>query len=213
MEADFWHQRWQGNQIAFHEKRGNRMLVEHFAALGLAQGSRIFLPLCGKTLDITWLVSKGCQVAGAELSELAITQLFDELAIAPEINQIGSLKHFHAPGIDMYVGDIFDLSRDMLGPVDAIYDRAALVALPESMRERYVDHLTDLTGNAPQLLVCFEYDQSLMDGPPFSIDASKVADQYKDRYHIELAGRAEVPGKLKGRVPALESAWRLTTPS
>lgn len=212
MQADFWHQRWQDNQIAFHEKHGNRMLVEHFNALALMPDSRIFLPLCGKTLDIGWLLSQGYRVAGAELSELAIQQLFEELGISPAVSNVsdaGSLKHYRAPNIDMFVGDIFELSSDVLGPVDAIYDRAALVALPDAMRARYVSHLTEITATAPQLLVCFEYDQSLMEGPPFSIDASKVAAGYKDRYDITLAGRAEVPGKLKGRVPAMESAWHL----
>jgi len=213
MQADFWHQRWQDNQIAFHEKRGNRMLVEHFGALGLAPNSRVFLPLCGKTLDIVWFLSPGYRVAGAELSELAIQQLFEELAISPIIRNAGPLKHYHAPNIDMYVGDIFELSDDVLGAVDATYDRAALVALPDSMRAHYVSHLTALTGNASQLLICFEYDQNLMDGPPFSIEASNVADCYKDRYDISLASRAEVPGKLKGIVPALESAWHLTKPA
>lgn len=210
MQADFWHQRWEDNQIAFHEKRGNRMLAEHFGSLGLAPGSRVFLPLCGKTLDISWLLSKGYRVAGAELSELAIEQLFDELSISPVVSSAGPLKHYQAPDIDMFVGDIFSLSGDVLGPVDAVYDRAALVALPDSTREHYVDHLSEITATAPQLLICFEYDQSLMDGPPFSIEASQVASCYKDRYIIKLTGRAEVPGKLKGKVPAMEAAWHLT---
>ena len=217
MEASFWHQRWQDDQIAFHEKRGNHLLTQYFNRLNSptlvrheqATPSRVFLPLCGKTLDIGWLLAQGCQVAGAELSELAIRQLFDELGVTPQVSNAGHLIHYRAPNIDMFVGDIFDLSRETLGPVDAIYDRAALVALPDEMRLRYTDHLTRITDHAPQLLICFEYDQNQMDGPPFSIDAAHVAVQYQDRYTIEHLGRHEVSGGLKGRVAATESAWLL----
>ncbi|MFK7964243.1 MAG: thiopurine S-methyltransferase [Burkholderiaceae bacterium] len=217
MEASFWHQRWEDEQIAFHEKRGNHLLTQYFKRLSSsgvatrasATPTRVFLPLCGKTLDIGWLLAQGCQVAGAELSELAIRQLFDELGVTPQVSKAGQLMHFQAPDIDMFVGDIFDLSREALRPVDAIYDRAALVALPDEMRLRYARHLTHITANAPQLLICFEYEQSQMEGPPFSIDAAQVALQYKDQYAIEFLGAREVPGGLKGRVAANESAWLL----
>jgi thiopurine S-methyltransferase len=176
----------------------------------LPKGGRVFLPLCGKTLDIHWLLSKGHRVCGAELSPLAIEQLFVELGVTPEIVEIGPLSRYSAPGIDIFVGDIFKLARDTLGPIDAVYDRAALVALPETMRGRYAAHVVEITGRAPQLLISFDYDQSLIDGPPFSVDRTDVERLYAERYELTLLGSPDVEGGLKGKVAAREDVWLLT---
>jgi thiopurine S-methyltransferase len=210
MDADFWHRKWANNEIGFHEGAVNPLLVKHFSALGLEPGDRVFLPLCGKTLDIHWLLSNGYRVVGAELSQLAVEQLFDELRVEPVVSACGPTQRYSAPNLDVFVGDIFDVSRELLGPVDAIYDRAALVALPEAMRGRYAAHLMEITARAPQLLICFEYDQSLMAGPPFSLADEEVARHYRTTYELTLLDRADIPGGFKGKFPATESVWLLT---
>lgn len=212
MDTTFWLQRWEKNNIAFHQSAANPLLIQHFKALALAQGSRVFLPLCGKTLDMGWLLSQGYQVAGAELSELAIQQLFAELGVEPQITNMGELKHYSATNIDIFVGDIFHLSAQMLGPVDAVYDRAALVALPQDMRHQYTAHLIKITSQAPQLLISYEYDQSLMAGPPFSISHEEINQHYGDSYEVTLLISSEVSGGLKGTCAAQENVWLLQKP-
>ena len=209
MNAGFWHQRWEKNETAWHESKANTLLVTYFKELSLAKGSRVFVPLCGKTLDISWLLSHGYRVAGAELGQIAIEQLFMELGLQPEISGVGGLNQWSANNIDIFVGDIFALSRQSLGPVDAIYDRAALVAFPEEMRNRYSAHLTELTGTAPQLLICYEYDQPLLEGPPFSISKEEVKRHYQAKYDVTLLASTEVSGGLKGKCAAKESVWLL----
>lgn len=208
MDEDFWHDRWQANRIGFHEGKPNALLVEHFAALGAPARGRVFLPLCGKTRDIAWLLSRGCRVAGAELSELAIGQLFEELGMEPDISALGNPKLYSAPDIDIFVGDIFALTADQLGPVDAVYDRAALVALPPDMRSAYAAHIAALTGNAPQLLICFEYDQSKFGGPPFSIDRAEVERCYGGRYELSRLAQVDAAGGIRGTA-ATETVWLL----
>ena len=210
MDANFWHRKWETNDIAFHERDANPLLVKFFPQLSLAAGRRIFLPLCGKTRDIAWLLSAGYRVAGAELSELAVRQLFTELGITPTLTVLGSLIHFKAPSIDMYVGDIFQLSAATLGPVDAVYDRAALVALPEAMRRDYTSHLQAMTCQAPQLLICFEYDQALLSGPPFSVNAAEVGRHYAASFTLKPLASLTVQGGLKGKCEAKEQVWLLT---
>ena len=168
------------------------------------------MPLCGKSLDLGWLLSRGYAVAGAELSELAITQLFAELGMEPSISDIGKLRRFRGEKIDLFVGDIFDLSREILGPVDAVYDRAALVALPETIRPRYTTHLKAITRMAPQLVIGYEYDQTVVAGPPFSVTSDELRRHYSGDYTLKLLARLEVPGGLKGKCPATEHIWRLT---
>ena len=209
MDASFWLRKWKKNDIGFHKSEANPILVKYFKELSLVKGSRVFLPLCGKTLDIPWLLSNGYRIAGAELIEIAIEQLFIELGVEPKISGAGELKHYSAINIDIFVGDIFDLSSKMLGPIDAIYDRAALVALPEEMRNRYTAHLTEITDKAPQLLVSYEYNQNLMEGPPFSISSEEVNQHYEGSYNLTLIASENVPGGLKGKCAAQENIWLL----
>jgi len=209
MDAGFWHERWDTNQIAFHEGAGNALLVKHFGSQFLTKDTRVFLPLCGKTRDFAWLLAEGYRVVGAELSATAIDQLFAELAIVPEISETDDGRWYRAPGIEVFVGDIFALTREALGSVDVVYDRAALVALPEEMRKRYTRHLMEITDTAPQFLICFEYDQDEMSGPPFSVTEAEVRAHYTGHYTVSRIEQKVVNGRLKGLVDATENAWLL----
>jgi thiopurine S-methyltransferase len=209
MDASFWHQRWERGEIAFHESEVNPFLVAHFEKLKLAKGCRVFLPLCGKTRDIAWLFGCGYRVAGAELSELAVNELFKELGLEPQISKVGKLVRYSAKDIDIFVGDIFDVSADYLGPISAIYDRAALVALPSGIRERYTSHLINITGTAPQLLITYKYDQRLMDGPPFSVNENEVMRHYGAMYQLKAVESKSVAGGLKGKIASMETVWLL----
>lgn len=209
MEPDFWRQRWTKNQIGFHKSVANPLLIEHLPALALAPGALVFVPLCGKTLDIPWLMSQGMRVVGAELSALAVEQLFDEMGVTPQISDLGPLTHYAAEGVDVFAGDIFDLTADMLGDVDAVYDRAALVALPGDMRARYASHLADITGRAQHLVICFDYDQSQMNGPPFSVSAAEVERVHGANYALSALHTGPLTGGLKGTVEAIEMVWLL----
>lgn len=209
MEANYWREKWAKGDIAFHQSEANPVLVDNMAKLELSPGSRVFVPLCGKTRDIAWLLSQGYRVCGAELVETAIEQLFDELGMVPVITTEGAGRHYRAADVEIFVGDLFALSAAALGTVDAVYDRAALVALPPDMRERYVAHLSELTHGAAQLLVTFVYDQSLMSGPPFSVSRDEVRRHYGDRHEVSLIASREVVGGLKGRCAASEDVWLL----
>jgi thiopurine S-methyltransferase len=209
MDSDFWHERWRSKEIGFHESQPNALFVQHFGRLFLDKGDRLFLPLCGKTRDIGWSLARGLRVCGVELSPDAVEQLFEELGLKPAIKDHENLQQFSAENLDIFVGDIFALTADLLGPVDASYDRAALVALPKDMRRRYAVQLRTITHSAQQLLICFEYDQRLMDGPPFSITQDEVRALYGDHYRISQLAAVDVPGGLKGQCAAKEVAWLL----
>ncbi len=86
---------------------------------------------------------------------------------------------YQAGGVTLFVGDVLATSPGLLGPIDALYDRAALVALPPELRPRYVAHLRGLVApGTPGLLVTLEYPQEVMDGPPFAVLADEVARLY-----------------------------------
>lgn len=210
MDPNFWLARWENNHLGWHQEQAHPMLVKYLPQVIASNHAHIFLPLCGKTLDIGWLRSQGYNVAGAELSEIAVQQLFENADITPEVTDLGELKRYSADQVDVFVGDIFDLTSDLLGPVEAVFDRAALVALPDDMRIRYAQHIAAITQKAPQLLISFEYDQNVMAGPPFSVPQAEITRLYEKNYDISLLTDEDVAGGLKGICPAREQAWKLT---
>ena len=215
MEHSFWHSKWQKNEIGFHEPEGNALLVKYASFLfgddsPSTSLKRIFVPLCGKTRDIGWLLAQGCEVVGAELSEVAIIQLFEELGVDPTVTTTSNGKIYAKDGLTIYVGDIFKLTSNDLGDVTGIYDRAALVALPSPLREQYAAHLMAITQCAPLLIISFEYDQNEMAGPPFSVNEKTVDALYSVDYNIQRLERSVLEGGLKGKVDADNLVFALT---
>jgi thiopurine S-methyltransferase len=210
MDPEYWKKRWRQNEIGFHMGKPNPLLLKYFSYLELPAASRIFLPLCGKSLDIHWLLRNGFQVIGCELCTLAVEQLFDELKEKPTKQSIGEHRLYSSPNLDIYNGDLFQLQANQVGKIDAIYDRAALVALPEKQRLVYSEQIISLSKAAPQLLLCFRYDQTQMDGPPFSLTEDHIKKHYQHQYHIQLLYSEPVKGGIKGLYTANEDIWLLT---
>ena len=182
MEPAFWRQRWQANKIGFHLEEVNPYLIEHWPRLAIAEGARVFVPLCGKSVDMRWLQEQGYQVEAIELSELAIEQFFAEQGLDCERDESDGWLSFKAANLRIWCGDFFELSKEQIGPIDAVYDPAALIALPEEMRRAYVQQLLTLTGPVPQFLITLSYDQGQMQGPPFAVSNSEVNVLYQAAY-------------------------------
>jgi thiopurine S-methyltransferase len=208
LDAGFWHSRWEKGEIGFHEGQVNALLERHIQTLNLAKGQTIFLPLCGKTRDIAWVLSQGFNVVGAELNESAVQQLFAELGVEPIITNEAPFIKYQCDELSVYVGDIFSLTDNQLGRVDAVYDRAALVALPEPMRTRYTQHLVAITHTSPQLLITFDYQSEVEIGPPFAIGFELVSTYYQPAYEVKLLEQKPVESGVKG-LPANENAFLL----
>ena len=203
MEHEFWLQRWQQDELGWHLADTNPLLKQFWAGLGITRGAAVFVPLCGKSLDMRYLESIGHPVMGIELSEKAILAYFEEGGEVPERTEGFYLTRFSGARTNLYCGDFFDLSTpDILG-VRAVYDRGALVALPEALRERYVDHmLRIIPEHAHILLVALEYDQSLVSGPPHSVPEAEIMRLYGERCRISCLDRTptgQLPPKFVER--------------
>lgn len=194
MDPSFWHARWQANQIGFHEGRPNSYL-ERFADR-LPAGARVLVPLCGKANDLAYLASRGHTVIGVELVEAAVAAFFAEHQLAPTRTPAGDHVAYQAGEITVLAGDWFATTAAQLGPVDAIYDRAALIALPPALRPRYAAHLRALAPGAPALLITIAYPQAAMEGPPFSVDDDEVHALWAGRTVTVLADEPLVQPRL-----------------
>jgi thiopurine S-methyltransferase len=175
MHEDFWQQRWARNEIGFHLSEVNPYLQQFWPALNVPAGARVLVPLCGKSVDMTWLVQQGYRVLGVELAQAAVEAFFSEQGLLAEIDQFGAFRRYRSGVIEVLCGDFFSLTAaDLLGCL-ALYDRAALIALPAPLRERYVAHLAAvLPSGCTGLLVTLDYPQEQMPGPPFAVGEIEV---------------------------------------
>lgn len=194
MKADFWHNRWENNLTGFHLDEVNPYLKANWPALSLKSGARVFVPLCGKTLDLLWLADQGYEVVAIELSPLAVEAFFVENKLAFERSQIGNLELWKSEEISLFCGDFFELTAEVLGQIDAVYDRASLIALPPAMRRDYAAKMLELAQFSPKLLITLEYEQSKMDGPPFSVSEEEVRELYQTNYHVNQLTAQDVLG-------------------
>lgn len=210
INAQFWHDKWAKKQIAFHQPEVEELLSRHLSALGLKPRDRVLVPLCGKSLDMAWLLEQGFQVVGVELSEQAVQEFFAERQLIAKITELGELKLYQNDNIEIYVGDVFALKQEMLGSVQAIYDRAALVALSDDIRQRYCRHLFEISKQAQQLVICYQYDTDVMQGPPFSIDQQGLSACYEGSYQLNLLEQGELIGGIRSEVEAQQTAWLLS---
>ena len=185
MKLDFWHERWEKGEIGFHQQDFNSHMQSFIDRLELRPGAHILVPLCGKSLDMIWLAERGYLVTGIEISELAVQAFFTENSLDYEVFREGDAEVYRSGGLDILCQDIFKLQIDALSPIDAVYDRASLIALPPDMRPTYAEHLSGLIGKGVRsLLVTLDYPQHEMHGPPFSVTAGEVNALFKN-YRIE----------------------------
>ncbi len=218
MEPTFWHERWARAEIGFHQHQGNENLQRFWSRLALRSGERVFVPLCGKSLDLLWLAGEGHPVTGVELSPLAVEAFFSENNLTPRRWWDGAFEVWEADEIRILLGDFFALEPGHLTGCAALYDRAALIALPPALRQRYVRHLASvLPGSLPLLLVTLEYDQSILPGPPFSVDEDEVQRLYAPSYAVDLlhtrdALAEESRWRERGLSWLLEKVYHLTVP-
>jgi thiopurine S-methyltransferase len=196
MKKDFWLERWEREEIGFHQNEVNPYLCEYWQELHLACDSMVFVPLCGKSQDMLWLRKQGHQVMGVELSNIAVQAFFKENGYTPHHVTRGKFEHFEADGIRILCGDFFDLGKDDLAKVSAVYDRASLIALPPEMREHYVRHLVSILPPATQiLLITVDYPQPEMPGPPFSVSSGEVETLYREHAEVRLLAQIDVLAK------------------
>jgi thiopurine S-methyltransferase len=196
MDAEFWLERWRSGRTDFHQARVTPLLQKYWPTLALPVGSRVLVPLCGKSLDMLWLAEQGMRVVGVELSEMAVHQFFEENGLVPEISDAPGGLCYTADNIEILCADIFAVDAATLSDCAGVYDRAALVALPEPMRPRYVQHVYgQLAPRYRGILITLDYPQAQMDGPPFSIGDAEVQALFAGSGEAVLIDRRDILDK------------------
>ncbi|WP_205340142.1 thiopurine S-methyltransferase [Denitrificimonas caeni] len=199
MEEGFWQTRWQRDQIGFHLNQVNPGLAAYWSRLAIPKGSKVFVPLCGKSVDMCWLADQGYSVLGIELIEKAVIDFFVEQNLTPVITQQGSFTQYSAGAITILCGDFFNLTAEDLVDYPVFYDRAALIALPSGLREQYAHHLSNIMPKPCKgLLLTMDYPQQQMKGPPFAVPPEQVEQLLGEAFTVECTEERDI----------LEQEWR-----
>jgi thiopurine S-methyltransferase len=215
MNKEYWHQKWQSKDIGFNQIQPNNLMQRYFSSLKPTSGSHVFVPLCGQSVDMIWLAQQGYQVIGVELSQIACDAFFKENKLHVTITEANDFVLYKSDAITLFCGDFFKINRTILGKIDTVYDRAALIALPRDVRKSYAEHLVKLmTPTSTMLLITTMYNQSEMQGPPFSVDENEVATLYDAHFNIHQVYKKvfDIPPHLqtKGLLQAMEQVYLLT---
>jgi thiopurine S-methyltransferase len=214
VERSDWASRWKEGRIAFHQSRVTNFLDKYAEPVwGTDALGRICVPLCGKSLDMVFLAGRAAEVVGVEYVEQAVSEFFVERGLTPEIETDPAIR-YSAGNYVLFAADFFSLTQEHLGPIDAVFDRASLVALDRAARIRYANHLRSLLRErAKTLLVTFDYDQAEMNGPPFAVSPDEVHRLFDDGFeveHLETRDALDDRFRTQGLTAMRESAFRLT---
>lgn len=193
MNAQFWLNRWQEGRTRWHGNVPNPLLVEYWPAIGAPADARVLVPLCGKSLDMPWLAAQGHRILGVELSPLAIAQFFAENALEAHTDPAAiPPRHVSGP-IELVQSDIFNVPPQIFASCDAIYDRAAIIALDPAQRQRYARRVYDhLPPGCRGLMITLEYPPEQMEGPPFSVSEEEVRTLLAEQWQIDLLTRRDI---------------------
>ena len=205
---DVWLERWREGRIGWHEVDGSALLRRHWPRL--VRGSRALVPFCGKSVDLLWLAAQGMDVVAVEISELAVRAFFADNDLAFENTVDGGLQCYRATSapIRVYCGDYFEFRAE---PCQALFDRGALVAVADTERERYVAHTNSLLeADAFKMVITLEYDQKVVAGPPYSIQAALVKSYWSDLACVHSRNDIETGSpkfRKAGLTEVIESVW------
>jgi thiopurine S-methyltransferase len=173
--------------------------------------------LCGKSVDMMRLAAQGYSVVGAELSPLAVQDFFAVNGLQAQRRQAGPFTVYSAGAISIWCGDFFALPNEATQCIAAVYDRAALIALPADMQAKYADKLRSLLPpGTPVLLVSLTYPDGAIAGPPFSTPGAQVNRLFAATHDIamleECDGLVGSPVLRQRGVSRLEEAAYLLRP-
>lgn len=176
-----WLERWKNGFIGWHQHKANMRMVKFLPTLNLKANDTVFVPLCGKSLDMIFLLEQDFKIIGVELSELAVEQFFTENNLSFKKHKIDDFVCWTGENIKIYCGNIFNLTTQQVLTVNAIYDRASLIALNKKMRQDYVRHLLGIMPEKIKwLLLTMNYPQSQKEGPPFAVAKEEVKKLFQE---------------------------------
>jgi len=119
---------------------------------------------------------------------VAVRAFFRENRLQPVRRRTGKFTLWEHGEISILCGDYFALGKADLGPIDTVYDRAALTALPEDIRGRYVAQLRRIVPDTSEIFLLTTEDAAENDSLSTALGVDKeIKALYSEGFEIDLA--------------------------
>lgn len=204
MNKTYWLNRWETGNIRFNQPTPHRFLIKHYQSLGLHPHEQVFVPLCGKSIDMIWIMAQDQRVIGVEISPIAILDFLKENKLDAVEFKDGAFQVYQNASFTLYNGDLFNLTAKHLSEIKAVYDRGSLTAMPpNTLRSQYVDWVKNtIPENCKILLVVLEHGAPDVMEPPFSTTLEEVNLCFANQFSVTQLEReyiAEIPAHWEAR--------------
>jgi len=175
------------------------LLKQYWKHLELPEGATVLVPLCGKSKDLHWLADHNFHVIGVDVSPKALKTVMNKRPDNFTKSTSHGLTRYRSKAMELWEGDFLKLPPMEIPPLHAIYDKAALIALPPDKRKPYAEKVLELCSSTTQIfLQTFEYEQSEMNGPPFSVPQKEVNELFGRHFEIDVLHEQSKFEELQG---------------
>lgn len=185
MDKNFWLDKWQKKDTKFDQMNVNPYLIKYEKIFESLEGKKIFVPLCGKSIDILWFLKQGAEVIGVELSTIAVESFFFENNLTYKKINKNYFTIYLAKSLKFICGDFFQLDKNEVGDIDWVYDRASLVALDNITRVEYAKKISQLFPiKIKMMLITLSYKSDVPEYPPYSVTDKEVHLLFSKNFQI-----------------------------
>lgn len=193
MDVSYWKKRWLDGQTGWHENEVHPLLIKYYDFLSLSLKKHFFFPLCGKTLDLDWILSKNHTTTGVEASEIAIKEVENRLKVSFKKAAYQNFTKHTFGNLTLMQGNYFDLDTTLIDPIDVVFDRGAFVAIHPNQRKKYIEMYNKLlTHESIILLVAYQYNENASTNPPYSLSELQIRALMEPDFDIEICESEEI---------------------
>lgn len=176
---------------SFHVSSPHRTLIKYYNQIFKDDSEkRVFIPLCGKSLDMLYLTDQGHEVVGVEFSDFAVKSFFEDSKLDYTKEAIKNFVIWKskdpAKNVTIYQGDFYEVESKTLGFFDVVWDRGSFTAINIDDRELYTDIMFQIMKPSARYLVqVCKYDGSLYGGPPHYVTEHAMKSTFGRKCNFE----------------------------
>lgn len=201
MTVGMWKECWNTPNVEFHNPQLNELFVKYHQRMLTRPGMRIFVPLCGKAVEMKWLVDHGHKVVGLEAAPVPCKAFFEENGIPYNVKEMKGIHGEKYESLDhnivIYSCDFFLFTADICGEFDGIWDSGGLNSMDVEDREAYIRRIRTLMGKGCVNLTEFvNFDKSMVD-ITWSMTKEELQKVFGEGFIVEDLNEMAAPQRLK----------------
>lgn len=202
--SNYWSHRYESGQTPWIINHVHLALEKFFDKLNPGgHPKKVLVPMCGMSVDMSWLADKGMEVIGVDISRQAVTSFVSQsgqdwtVAAAPKLGSDAQTFTRKDGKIKLYCGDVLKFTEKLEGKFDMVYDWFGLHVLNPQKRLIYGKTLKKLLNPGGRLLLeAIAYDKNLLQDenfkppmpvpPPYSLTVEDIKAVFEPECKVEV---------------------------